>query len=111
MRKWILWKIILTIDLVQITYWDAYDGSGIRIIDGSDTSELNSLDISADGKRFVSGASDKAVKLWLYDEGEVTHEGHGHSSGVMKVRISPDGQHVISVGEEGAIFKWRLPRD
>jgi len=47
--------------------------------------------------------------LWLYDEGEVTHEGFGHSGNVVKVKMSPDGVNVISVGEEGAIFKWRLP--
>uniref|UniRef100_A0A7S3LVG9 Cilia- and flagella-associated protein 52 n=1 Tax=Palpitomonas bilix TaxID=652834 RepID=A0A7S3LVG9_9EUKA len=93
----------------KITYWDAYDGSGIRIIDGSETAELNSIDISRDGKVFASGASDKTVKLWLYDEGEVTHEGFGHSGNVVKVKMSPDGVNVISVGEEGAIFKWRLP--
>ena len=33
----------------KISYWDAYDGQEIRVLDGSDTDALNSVDISQDG--------------------------------------------------------------
>eukprot|EP01018_Ginkgo_biloba_P019199 Gb_06629 [translate_table: standard] len=90
----------------KITYWDAYDCSDIRVIDGSLTAEMTSLDISPDGTAFVSGGGDREVKLWNYDEGHCYFVGRGHSEPISKVKISPDQQHVISVGEEGAIFIW-----
>jgi hypothetical protein len=54
----------LTYLCVQITYWDAYDGQAIRIIDGSDQAQLNALATEADGEALLSGGSDKLVKLW-----------------------------------------------
>jgi WD40 repeat protein len=49
---------------LQITYWDAYDGQAIRIIDGSDQAQLNALATEPDGEALLSGGSDKLVKLW-----------------------------------------------
>lgn len=49
----------------KITYWDAFDGQAIRIVDGSDSAEINSIDISADGAAIVSGGADKDVKVRL----------------------------------------------
>ena len=36
--------------------------------------------------------------------------GRGHSGSIARLRISPDGQKVISVGAEGGIFIWSLPK-
>jgi WD40 repeat protein len=47
----------------QITYWDAVDGSAIRIMDGSTSHEVTSLSIAHDGSAFVSGGGDKIVKV------------------------------------------------
>jgi len=30
----------------KITYWDCYDGSAIRMLDGSDSGEINALAIT-----------------------------------------------------------------
>ena len=98
----------------KITYWDAYDGQAIRILDGSEDKEINSLDVSHDGDVIVSGAGDKLVKLWGYDEGLCYYVGTGHSGSITKVKVSPDMQYIISSGSEGAIFIWKympLPRD
>jgi WD40 repeat protein len=93
----------------KITYWDAYDGSAIRILDGSQTAELNSLAISASGDLFVSGGADKVVRVWSYDDGIANYKGIGHSGAINRVKISPDQQTIISVGSEGAIMMWRCP--
>jgi WD40 repeat protein len=66
--------LILSINLTlganhKITYWDAVDAQAIRIIDGSEDAPMSSLDITRDGSFFVSGSSDKMLKLWSYDEG------------------------------------------
>ncbi|KAK3267174.1 hypothetical protein CYMTET_24255 [Cymbomonas tetramitiformis] len=90
----------------KITYWDAYDGQAIRILDGSDSAELNALAISPDGEAIVSGGGDKDVKVWGYDEGHCYFVGRGHSGAITKVKISPDRSMIVSCGSEGAIFIW-----
>ena len=67
------------------------------------------MDIDAAGKALVSGGLDKLVKVWLYDEGTCAAVGAGHSGAISKVRLSPDGRTIVSVGAEGAIFIWRAP--
>jgi len=92
----------------KITYWDSADCNAIRIMDGS-TDEVRSLAIDPEGRFFVSGANDKLVKLWDYDEGTVRAVGVGHSGAVQKVQLSPDQTRIVSVGAEGAIFFWASP--
>jgi len=91
----------------KISYWDAYDGSAIRVIGGGD-GKMTCLDIQSDGDTFVSGSADKLVKLWTYDDGLVIGVGKGHSGKINKVAISPDQKRVISIGNEGGIFIWDL---
>ena len=47
----------------KITYWDVTDMNAIRIIDGSEKAEVNTLDINHNGYFLVSGGSDKKVVL------------------------------------------------
>lgn len=93
----------------KITYWDAYDGNTIRIIDGSDTDELNTLACCPSGEWFASGGADKRVRFWHYDEGTPYAVGNGHSGSITGLSMSPDGQVLVSVGDEGAIFVWKNP--
>lgn len=98
----------------KITYWDAYDGNAIRILDGSDSDAVNAVDICGSGTVLVTGGSDKLVKMWGYDEGHCYLEGKGHSGSITKVKIAPNMEKVVSVGNEGAIFIWNyegLPED
>ena len=69
-----------------MTYWDCYDGQAIRMLDGSDSGEINALAITKDGENFVSGGEDKKIKVWNYDEGISYFVGHGHSGSITRVR-------------------------
>lgn len=50
-----------------------------------------------------------SLQVWRYDEGIITHIGEGHSGDITKVKIDPDGGHVVSVSEDGAILRWKYP--
>jgi WD40 repeat protein len=50
------------------------------------------------------------VKLWDYDAAEILSAGRGHAGPVRKLKFSPDQKYVTSVGEEGAIFVWKVER-
>lgn len=93
----------------KITYWDCYDGQAIRMLDGSDSGELNALAIFPKGEHFISSGNDKVIKLWDYDEGINYYKGIGHSGEVTKIAISPNQKFIITAGTEGAIFIWETP--
>lgn len=57
---------------LQITYWDAYDGQAIRIIEGSAQAQVNTLCTDPAGEALLSGGGDRLVKVWGYDEGLVS---------------------------------------
>lgn len=58
--------------MLQITYWDAYDGQAIRIIEGSAQAQVNTLCTDPAGEVLLSGGGDRLVKVWGYDEGVVS---------------------------------------
>lgn len=93
----------------KIGYWETYDGSQIRQLDGTKSGSINGLDVSSDGLYFVTGGEDKLLKVWKYNEGEVTHIGIGHSGDIMRVKICPNQKHVVSVSADGAVLRWKFP--
>ncbi|TFJ81994.1 hypothetical protein NSK_006662 [Nannochloropsis salina CCMP1776] len=94
----------------HITYYDAYDGSLIRVLKGGENA-VRALDVVVGGEMFVSGGADNLVRVWAYVEGVVLSVGHGHSGPIQDVKVSPDERRIVSVGEEGGIFIWRMPED
>jgi cilia- and flagella-associated protein 52 len=47
----------------KVGYWETYDASMIRELDGSLSGSVNAIDISTDGTYFVSGGDDKLIKV------------------------------------------------
>ncbi|XP_053392776.1 cilia- and flagella-associated protein 52-like [Mercenaria mercenaria] len=93
----------------KIGYWERYDGSIIRSIEGSMTGSINAMDISPDGQYIVTGGDDKLLKVWSYKEGEVIAVGTGHSGKILRIRICPQQRYICSVGEDGGILLWKFP--
>ncbi|XP_018423807.1 PREDICTED: cilia- and flagella-associated protein 52 [Nanorana parkeri] len=93
----------------KIGYWEVFDGSAIRDLEGSMSGAINGMDISDSGSHFVTGGDDKLVKVWDYNEGEVTQVGIGHSGSITKIKICPLYKYIISVSNDGAILRWKYP--
>lgn len=49
-------------NIFQIGYWETYDGTQIRELEGS-KSAINGMDIAPDGLFFVTGGADKVIKV------------------------------------------------
>ncbi|NWZ32016.1 CFA52 protein, partial [Asarcornis scutulata] len=93
----------------RIAYWEVYDGSAIRDLEGSLSGSINGMDITSDGTYFVTGGDDHLVKMWDYKEGTVTHVGVGHSGNITRLKICPGNKYIVSVSADGAILLWKYP--
>ncbi|XP_028988356.1 cilia- and flagella-associated protein 52 isoform X2 [Betta splendens] len=93
----------------KVAYWDVYDGAALRELEASKSGAINGMDISQDGKYFVTGGDDKLVKVWDYMEGVVTHMGIGHGGSIVSVKICSNSRTLISTSADGAVLRWRFP--
>lgn len=93
----------------KICYWEVLDGSKVRELDGSRSGSINSIDISKDGKYFVTGGNDEIVLLWKYDEGIKSHFGVGHSAIITCCKFSPDSKVIVTSSASGSIYVWKNP--
>ncbi|KAM4603483.1 cilia- and flagella-associated protein 52 [Polymixia lowei] len=93
----------------KIGYWEVYDGSAIRELEGSLSGPINGMHIAQDGRHFVTGGDDKLVKVWNYMDGEVTHVGVGHSGSITGVKVCTNNRTLVSTSADGAILRWRYP--
>ncbi|XP_039271314.2 cilia- and flagella-associated protein 52-like [Styela clava] len=94
----------------KMAYWETYDGSQIREVDGSLSGDINGMDVSPDGKTVVTGGNDKLVKVWGYDDAEVRFVGVGHSE-ITKLKICPNERYIVTANYDGSILVWRYPCD
>lgn len=95
----------------SISYWEVYDGSLVREKEGSKVGPVNCLAINSTGDYFVSSGNDCIVKLWNYELGEVVAEGRGHAGIVTSCKYSPDSKFLVTGGQDGAVFIWKVPEE
>uniref|UniRef100_A0A3B4AX48 Cilia- and flagella-associated protein 52 n=1 Tax=Periophthalmus magnuspinnatus TaxID=409849 RepID=A0A3B4AX48_9GOBI len=93
----------------KVTYWNVYDGSPIRELEGSQSGTVNAVHITQDGRHFVTGGDDKLVKVWDYMEGVVTHTGVAHGGSITSVKVCNGGRLVVSTSADGAVLCWKFP--
>src|SRR6266702_4066024 len=69
--------------------------------------EVNSVALSPDGQRIVSGSTDRTIRVWNATTGE-TEAGPftGHTDPVEAVAFSPDGQRIVSGSHDKTICVW-----
>ncbi|EGR29900.1 WD40 repeat protein [Ichthyophthirius multifiliis] len=90
--------------------------NGNKLIKSVDTSsfksyqdECMSLCVSKSGTFFVTGGTEKSVKVWNIVNGSLLFEGKGgHSSTINIVQISDNDKQIISGGKDGNILIWDL---
>jgi WD40 repeat protein len=107
-----------------VRMWDTTTGRSLRIWDRPeskrsvrnlrfDASRINTLDISADGRRMVSAGSDERIHLWALDSIKEVRtiplppaEKGEAGWRFYQVRFSPDGRRIIGIfGPSGGITR------
>jgi WD40 repeat protein len=79
-------------------------------------STVSAVAISPDGLILASGSSDKSIKLWDLQTGDLLHTfagrslwfGNGHSDRISALTFSPDGQTLISGSDDSTIKLWNV---
>jgi WD40 repeat protein len=77
---------------------------------------VSTLAISPGGRILVSGSSDKSMKFWRMETGELLYtipgrslwRGEGHSERISAVAFSPDGETLASASDDGTVKWWDL---
>ncbi len=64
------------------------------------------LDISPDGKLFVTASYDKKVRLWSVTDGSPIGLPMEHQGPVDTVAFSPDGKHLVSASRDKTVRLW-----
>uniref|UniRef100_A0A336M2Q3 Cilia- and flagella-associated protein 52 n=1 Tax=Culicoides sonorensis TaxID=179676 RepID=A0A336M2Q3_CULSO len=93
----------------SISYWEVYDGTQVREIQGSKTGPVNFIDIDSSGDQFVSCGDDQIVRLWDYQKGEELCNGVGHAGVVTVCKYAPNGKFIVSGSFDGGVFIWKIP--
>jgi WD40 repeat protein len=67
---------------------------------------VSSVALSPDGRRIVSGGSDRTLKLWDAQTGKEIRILKGHSKVVLCVAFSPDGRRIVSGSWDRTLKLW-----
>eukprot|EP00344_Euplotes_crassus_P007599 CAMPEP_0197010058 /NCGR_PEP_ID=MMETSP1380-20130617/52577_1 /TAXON_ID=5936 /ORGANISM="Euplotes crassus, Strain CT5" /LENGTH=282 /DNA_ID=CAMNT_0042431711 /DNA_START=1053 /DNA_END=1901 /DNA_ORIENTATION=- len=96
----------------KVTYWDLSKSEAEGVVDTSsnpsESDEQFSIDISKDGRYFVTGGALGILRIWDYVEGKIVSEQAGHSNTITSVSFTPDGKQVISTGRDGLVLVWNV---
>jgi WD40 repeat protein len=97
-------KQLVSVSGSDITYWDIERGVPLPAI--SFTSAINEVILSPDGKRIVAASSDKTIKIWSMEKGELLRTLPAHTEKVNSVAVSKDRGLVISGSRDKTVRVW-----
>ena len=69
---------------------------------------VESMSVTPDGRRAVSGSRDKTVRVWDLASGQCLWTLTGHGRGVNSVSVTPDGRRAVSGSSDATLRVWDL---
>lgn len=95
------------LDSFQIYIWSVQTGKLLDILSGHEA-PISSLAFSPATGQLVSGSWDKTVRIWDIFARDSSSESIEHSSEVLAVAFSPNGETVASTTLNGDINFWSM---
>jgi len=94
------------LDSGWIELYDLGSGKMVGALEGQTTSEVWTVCFSPDGKNIISGALDRAVRIWDVQQRECRWALRGHDEWVNGVSVSPDGNAIVSGSGDKTVRVW-----
>jgi len=94
------------LDSGWIELYDLGTGKMVGALEGQTTSEVWTVCFSPDGKNIISGALDRAVRIWDLQARECRWALRGHDEWVNGVSVSPNGEHIVSGSGDKTVRVW-----
>jgi len=116
LQKWRHWQcgslslVLLGLLLVPVEVFAETD-EAIQTFRGHSDS-VESIALSSNGNKVLSGSHDNTMKLWNVETGELENTFQEHTDFVMSVAFSSsDGTDVLSGSADGTLKRWRNGKD
>lgn len=90
-----------------INIWDIDSEENNLVLPGH-TDGVNSVAVSPDGKKIVSGSNDSTIMVWDFESGRTILVLDEHEGRVGSVAISPDGKKIVSSSIDKTIKIWDI---
>jgi len=94
------------LDSGWIELFDMRTGKNCGALEGQTTSEVWTCAFSSDGKWLVSGALDRAVRVWDITNRECNFALRGHDEWVNGVAVAKDGSFIVSGSGDKTVRTW-----
>ncbi|GBD37505.1 hypothetical protein HRbin36_02640 [bacterium HR36] len=95
--------------LVAVLNWQT---GRVTLLAGHDDEEpvwdVATVRTASSGWLGVSGSADGTAIVWNLEKGTLWQHLHGHTGSVNAVAFSPDGQFVLTAGEDGLCLVWEI---
>ncbi|MFM6269383.1 MAG: hypothetical protein ACKPFA_23205, partial [Dolichospermum sp.] len=72
---------------------------------------IETIAITPDGTKIISGSQDKMIKVWDLATGKELISLSGHNGSIKKIAITPDGTKIISGSWDKTIKVWDLSKE
>lgn len=94
-----------------VKVWRVKDGQRLYTL-GEMTDWVYCVAWHPTGRHLVAGGVDKTIRLWAADEngGKLIASVYAHEKPVWRLAFRNDGEVLYSMGEEGEIKLWNVPR-
>ena len=76
------------------------------IQENDNSSNVNAIAISPEGKHIISGGLHGKLKIWDLQSGNLLFECQGHDSPIATISITPNGQQFVSGSLDNKIKIW-----
>ena len=92
-------------DFGTVLRWDMPSQKFLTPV-GKEQDAIQSMDLSADGKRLALGTTSRKVQIYSTEDGSLLHSLRKHTDWVTSVAWSPDGLLLASGDRFGSIHVW-----
>lgn len=102
-------SVLVTADTASIRVWNPVSLEQRQVLAFPDM-YVDDIAISPDGRTLaVADWSGNDVHVWDLESGRLTKKLVGHSERVLAVAFAPDGDHLVSSGQDYTVKVWDVP--